>query len=115
MASNTFSVTNDLNGTLKGIFVLGLNGFGKFCARLKCVGKSAESFSTDVTISDNGLFHTAPPRVPANKFEPETAREYTAVYVNPKLTALQLLPLLEERNTPLAVPAKRVVPETARA
>jgi hypothetical protein len=58
-----------------------------------------ESFHTDVSISDNGLLRT-PPRVPAKKFVPETAKDQTSIFVKLVLTAVQLVPLLMERKTP---------------
>jgi hypothetical protein len=45
----------------------------------------------------------------------ETTRALTTVFVNPALTAVQLVPSFVERNTPLSVPAKRVPPIVARA
>lgn len=56
-----------------------------------------------------------PIEVPAKRFAPLTAREYTSVPVKPELTAAQVAPLLVERKTPPPkVPAKRFVPLTAR-
>ena len=46
---------------------------------------------------------------------PETARARTYSSVKPALAAAQLIPLSEERKTPLpSVPAKRRVPDDAR-
>jgi hypothetical protein len=45
----------------------------------------------------------------------ETARVRTEVFVKPVLAVVQLAPLFVERKTPPLVPAKRFVPETARA
>ena len=46
---------------------------------------------------------------------PETARAVTSVFGKPVLTALQLVPLsLESQTPPPKAPAKRFVPETAR-
>ena len=58
---------------------------------------------------------TPPTKVPAKRFEPETARAKTPVLVRPVLTAVQLVPLLVDRKTPPPyVPAKRFEPETAK-
>jgi hypothetical protein len=42
------------------------------------------------------------------------ARALTFVYIKPVLTAVQFRPLLVERKTPLTVPAKILVPLTAK-
>jgi hypothetical protein len=55
-----------------------------------------------------------PPKVPAKRFVPETARAQTEVFLKPLLTACQFVPLLVERKTPSLVPAKRFVPLTAK-
>ena len=41
-----------------------------------------------------------PPKVPAKRFVPETARAKTRVLVKPVLAAVQLVPLFVERKTP---------------
>jgi hypothetical protein len=46
---------------------------------------------------------------------PEIAKDVTYLFVKPVLAAVQFVPLLVERKTPPLVPAKRFVPETARA
>ena len=52
--------------------------------------------------------------VPAKRYPPETASDNTDLSMRPALTAVQLVPLLVERNTPPPlVPANRFVPETA--
>jgi hypothetical protein len=46
---------------------------------------------------------------------PSTARAKTGLFAgNPVLTAFQLVPLLVERKMPFVVPAKRLLPLTAR-
>ena len=68
-------------------------------------------------ISDNGRFQM-PTLVPAKRFVPETKRAKTAVFgkVKPASTVVQLAPLLVDRDTrlPKPVPAKILVPETAK-
>ena len=65
-----------------------------------------------VIISDNGRLKTPPTSVPANRFVPEATRAKTFVFVKPSLTAVQLAPVLEERNTPPYVPTKIFIPLT---
>jgi hypothetical protein len=93
---------------------------------MKEEGMRPEIISTEVIISDKGRLHAPPPQVPAKRFGPPvplgmTAIVWITVLVKPVLTAVQIVPLLVERNTPSRVPAKRPacppgrsVPETAR-
>lgn len=97
------------------IDVVGLNGLGKFWSRLKCAGKSFESFSTEVIISDSALLQMPPPQVPTKRFVPEIVRALTERSVKPVLTGDQLSPLFVDRKTPPPqVPAKRFAPCKAR-
>ena len=55
------------------------------------------------------------PAVAAKRFASATARDETySVHPKPELTAVQLVPLLVERNTPPSVAAKMFVPLTAK-